>query len=175
MFRLESDRLLIRPWQAEERAAFAQLMSDSEVTRFIHRGVPYTEEEIDGHYARQARNLAEHGVCMAAAIEKESGEIVGLAGAQPLGTTADIEIGWIFSRPVWGRGYATEAGATAMRHVLETMRRPRVVAIIDPDNEPSKRVAARLGMQYEARYSGTQLGHRYPEIVVDLFYREQPS
>lgn len=60
-----------------------------------------------------------------------------------------------------------------MHHVLHTLDRPRVVAIIDPDNEPSKRVAARLGMQYENRYTGAQLGHRKPEISVDLFYRDR--
>ena len=49
-----------------------------------------------------------------------------------------------------------------MNHVLDTLGRRRVVAIIDPPNEPSKRVAARLGMQYEARYSGAQLGNRKP-------------
>jgi hypothetical protein len=27
-------------------------------------------------------------------------------------------------------------------------------------------------MQYEARYTGTQLGHRKPEIEVDLFFRD---
>ncbi len=108
-------------------------------------------------------------------IEKESHRLIGIAGAQPLGTTGDLEIGWIFSRVSWGHGYATEAGGAAMRHVLETLGRPRVVAIIDPPNEASKRVAARLGMTYEARYTGVQLGHRHPEIVVDLFFRDRDS
>ena len=101
--------------------------------------------------------------------------IVGIAGVQPLGTTGDLEIGWILAREAWSRGYATEAGAAAMNHVLETLKRPRVMAIIDPPNEASKRVAARLGMKYEARYTGVQLGHRHPEIVVDLFFRERDS
>lgn len=143
--------------------------------RYIHPGQPFTEEEVDAALARHARNLAEHGVCMGAAIEKSSGRLAGIAGVQPLGTTADLEIGWVFGRHAWGRGYATEAGAAAMRHVLETLVRPRVVAIIDPDNVPSKRVAARLGMEYEARYSGAQLGHRNPEIVVDLYVRVNDS
>ena len=108
---------------------------------------------------------------MGAVIEKSSGRLIGIAGTQPLGTTGDLEVGWIFARDRWGLGYATEAGEACMRYVLETLARPRVVAIIDPDNEPSKRVAARLGMQYEARYTGAQLGHRMPEIVVDLFFR----
>lgn len=173
MFRLETTRLLIRPWQAEDRAAFVSITSDPEVTRYVHRGEPYTDAEIDSFFTRQVNNLTAHDLCMGAAIEKESGLIVGIAGVQPLGTTNDLEIGWIFARHTWGRGYATEAGAAAMAHVLETLARPRVVAIIDPPNEASKRVAARLGMQYEARYTGTELGHRNPEIVVDLFYRNR--
>ena len=172
MFLLETERLVIRPWQPDDRPAFASIMSHPEVTRYVHGGQSYSEAEVDEWLARQARQLAEDGVCMGALIEKSTGHLAGLAGTQPLGTTGNLEIGWILAREAWGRGYATEAGAAAMRHVLETLARPRVVAIIDPGNEPSKRVAARLGMKYEATYTGEQLGHRLPEIVVDLFSRE---
>jgi RimJ/RimL family protein N-acetyltransferase len=112
---------------------------------------------------------------MGALVEKSTNVVAGISGVQPLGTTNDIEIGWILGREAWGRGFATEAGAACMRYVLETLGRPRVVAIIDPANHPSKRVAARLGMTYEATYTGEQLGHRYPEIVVDLFARERAA
>lgn len=171
MFGLDSERLRIRPWNDDDKPAFKALMADAEVTRFIHGGEPYTDDEVSAYFERQARQLAEYDLCMGAVIEKSGGKVVGLAGVQPLGTTGDLEIGWIFARETWGRGYATEAGAAAMRHVLETLGRSRVVAIIDPENEPSKRVAARLGMQYEARCTGAQLGYRFPEIVVDLFAR----
>ena len=171
MFRLETDRLLIRPWIDDDRPAYRVIVDDPEVSRYVHGGRPYTDAEVDEWFARQARQLADHGVCMGAVIEKSSGRLVGLSGTQPLGTTGDLEIGWIFARDTWGRGYATEAGGAAMRYVLETLGRPRVVAIIDPDNEPSKRVARRLGMEYEARYTGAQLGYRFPDIVVDLFAR----
>ena len=60
-----------------------------------------------------------------------------------------------------------------MKHVLETLKRPRVVAIIDPGNEPSKRVVGRLGMKYDRQYTGAELTHRLPDIVVDLFYRNR--
>ena len=173
MFGLETARLIIRPWRAEDRDAFVAVMSDPEVTRYVNGGRPYSDTQTDDWLARQARQIEEHGVCMGAVIEKSTGRLIGLAGTQPLGTTNDLEIGWIFARDTWGRGYATEAGKAAMDYVLETLQKPRVVAIIDPDNEPSKRVAARLGMQWEARYTGAQLGHRMPEIVVDLFYRER--
>lgn len=169
MFRLETERLFIRAWEPADRPAYAEILQDAEVRQYVRGGLPYTEAETDEFFARQARQLAEHGLCMGALVEKATGRVAGIAGTQPLGTTGDLEIGWILARHTWGRGYATEAGGAAMRHVLETLGRPRVVAIIDPDNEPSKRVAARLGMTYEARYTGAQLGHRSPEIVVDLF------
>ena len=171
MFRLETERLILRPWEPEDRAVFQAITSDSAVTHYVHGGVPFTDEEVDEMLARQARQLHEHNLYMGPLIEKASGRMIGSAGVQPLGTTGDLEVGWILARETWGKGYATEIGAAAVRHVLEDLGRPRVVAIIDPDNEPSKRVAARLGMSYEARYTGAQLGHRMPEIVVDLFYR----
>ncbi|HWW59988.1 MAG TPA: GNAT family N-acetyltransferase [Thermoanaerobaculia bacterium] len=176
MFRLETDRLVIRPWTDDDRGDFRTMMDDPAVTHYLWRaGRPYADAEVDEWFARQARQLAEFDVCMGAVIEKSTGRLLGLSGTQPLGTTGDLEIGWIFRRDAWGHGYATEAGGAAMRHVLETLARPRVVAIIDPDNEPSKRVAARLGMQYERRYTGVELGYRKPEVVVDLFFKVVPG
>jgi ribosomal-protein-alanine N-acetyltransferase len=172
MFRLETERLFVRPWAPDDRAAFTALTDDPEVMQYVHGGQPYADEEVDEWFTRQARQLAEHNVCMGALIEKSTDRLVGVAGVQPLGTTGNLEIGWWLARDVWGRGYATEAGAAAMRHVLETLGHKRVVAIVDPDNEPSKRVVHRLGMHYEARVTGEQLGHRKPQIVVDLFARE---
>ena len=167
----ETERLLIRPWTDEDRPAHRLIMEDAEVRRYVHGGRLYRDEDADEFFARQARNLVQAGVCMGAVVEKASGRLVGIAGTQPLGTTGNLEVGWIFSRDTWGRGYATEAGGAAVHHVLEVLKRPRVVAIIDPDNVASKRVAARLQMEYEARYTGAQLGHRKPDIIVDLFVR----
>ncbi|MCW2988837.1 MAG: hypothetical protein JWM24_1775, partial [Solirubrobacterales bacterium] len=160
MFRLETERLVLRPWETTDRAAFTVLAHDPEIMKFVHGGTPYSEEEIDEFLARQARQLAEHDLTMGALVEKESGRVVGVTGIQPLGTSGDLEIGWWLARDVWGRGYATEAGGAAMRHVLETLNRPRVVAIIDPDNVASRRVVERLGFHLDGRYTGAQLGHR---------------
>jgi RimJ/RimL family protein N-acetyltransferase len=173
MFRLETPRLLVRPWQPEDRAAFTAMARDPEVMKFVHHGQAYTEAEVDEFLARQARQLAQFGVCMGPMVEKATGNIVGLAGTQPLGRSDDYEIGWWLARDAWGHGFATEAGGAAMRHVLETLDRPRVVAIIDPGNDASVAVATRLGMEYDGRYTGAQLTHRLPEIVVDLYVKNR--
>jgi len=171
MFRLETERLFIRPWQESDRDAFRTMSGDPEVMRYVHGGQPYTEEEIDQFMARQKKQLDELDMCMGALVEKSSGRVIGVAGVQPLGGSGDIEIGWWLARDMWGRGYATEAGAAAMNHVLETLKRPRVVAVIDPGNAASVAVVSRLGFTYDRRYTGAELKHRLPEIVVDLFYK----
>jgi ribosomal-protein-alanine N-acetyltransferase len=175
VFRLETERLFIRPWTPEDRPAFTALTHDPEVMKYVHRGLPYSEAEVDEWFTRHARQIAELDVCMGALIEKASGRLVGIAGTQPLGTTGDLEIGWWLARDVWGRGYATEAGGAAMRHVLDTLQRPRVCAIIDLGNEASKRVVGRLGLEYKKTVTGAELGHRRPEIVVDYFVREKSA
>jgi len=172
MFRLETERLLIRPWEESDRAAFRAMATDPEVMRYVHGGEPYSEAEMDEFLGRQARQLEEHDLMMGALTEKATGRVAGVCGVQPLGASGDLEIGWWLDRDVWGRGYATEAGGAAMRHVLETLGRPRVVAIIDPGNVASQRVVERLGMRLAGRFTGAELKHRKPDIVVDLFVRD---
>src|ERR1044071_1272518 len=133
MFSLETERLLIRPWvDPDDRAAFPALTEDPEVMRYVHRGEPYSPAEVDEWFARQARQMREYDVCMGAMIEKATGKLIGLGGTQPRGTPGDSEMGWCLARDGGGRGYATELGAAAMKHVRETLRHPRVWAIIDP-------------------------------------------
>ncbi|HJQ36117.1 MAG TPA: GNAT family N-acetyltransferase [Thermoanaerobaculia bacterium] len=171
-FELRSERLLLRPWQRAERETFAALTRDVEVTRYLTGGVAYTEEQIDEFYDRQERQLAEHGFCMGALVDAESGRIIGISGTQPLATGV-LEIGWILERNAWGRGLASEAGRMMLRYVLETLERPRAIAVINPDNAPSKKVAERIGMWYEGRFQGAEIGFRHPEVVLDVFVKDR--
>src|SRR5262249_6763188 len=157
----------------DERDACVAMASDPEVMRFVHAGTGYSEPEIAEFLARQARQEAELGVCMGAMVEKASGDVVGVAGIQPLGTTGDMEIGWWVRRDRWRRGYATEAGRAAVRHVLDALGRTRVLALIHPGETSSVAVAARLGMRYDRRATGAELGHRKAEIVVEVYVRER--
>jgi RimJ/RimL family protein N-acetyltransferase len=59
----------------------------------------------------------------------------------------EIEIGWRFSRAAWGRGCASEAAATVLRHAFATLGVDAVVADIDPANVASLRVAEKIGLR----------------------------
>ncbi len=60
------------------------------------------------------------------------------------------EIGYVFDPAVHGHGYATEACAAMLALAFDDLGLHRVVARLDARNEPSARLATRLGMRLEA-------------------------
>jgi RimJ/RimL family protein N-acetyltransferase len=58
-----------------------------------------------------------------------------------------FELGWALARPVWGRGYATEAALAALAHAFTTLGRDRVISLVSPENPRSAGVARRIGEQ----------------------------
>jgi RimJ/RimL family protein N-acetyltransferase len=98
--------------------------------------------------ARWRRHWDEHDFGLWAVEEREGGRFVGRVGVQfhrlwP----ADPEVGWGIDPELWGRGYATEAGAAAIAHAFETLEIPRLVSIVLPGNTASIAVQTRLGIR----------------------------
>jgi RimJ/RimL family protein N-acetyltransferase len=65
----------------------------------------------------------------------------------------EIEVGYHVRSALQGRGRATEAAAACRDHARDVLGLERLIAIIDPRNRPSQRVAEKLGMVLE-RASG---------------------
>ena len=168
-FGLATERLVVRPWRNEDHAALGSLATDSAVMRFIGDGRAWSDDEIAEFIRRQARLEAARGIALGAVVERASGEIVGLGGLQPLGSTDDVEVGWWLRPSCVGRGYATEMGAAALRFAFEVAGLERVVAVIHPENVRSRAVAARLGMRSCGLARGGELGLRAPDVIVERF------
>ncbi len=64
----------------------------------------------------------------------------------------EIEAGWLIARELWGRGFATEAGAEALRQAFAALGVGHVSSLIHPDNLGSRRVAEKLGGTLEKTY-----------------------
>ena len=172
-FLIESERLRIRPWEPDDRDAFAALATDPRVMQYIGGGRTWTAEEIDAFWLRQAAQLEKFGVCMGAMVRKEDGRVIGVAGIQPLGTTGDYEIGWWVAPDCWRRGYAVEAARALVDYGFDAMNLPRIAAIADPENERSIAIMEKLGMRNGGIKTGAQLGHRIPELVVSYHVLER--
>jgi RimJ/RimL family protein N-acetyltransferase len=88
-------------------------------------------------------------------VENSDGVFLGYAGIMmsawpnhPLGPHADI--GWRLVRSAWGHGYATEAAFAALDDGFKRAGLQEVLAYTDPDNQRSRAVIARLGLQRDA-------------------------
>jgi len=62
---------------------------------------------------------------------------------------AEVEIGYRLARSTWDQGYATEAAKAVCDYAFTMLGIKRLIAMIDPSNVSSIRVAEKIGMHYE--------------------------
>jgi RimJ/RimL family protein N-acetyltransferase len=117
-------------------------------------------------YATVSEHWERHGFGFWAAESTEpehAGALLGFIGyGYPtfLPTLAGcVEIGWRLSRRAWGRGLATEGATAARDHAFDVLGLEQLISIIHPENERSRRVATKLGMDVSERVLHPGLGH----------------
>ena len=116
---LESERLVLRQFTAQDADLLIELDSDPAVMRFLTGGQPsmsddeVRDEVIPSLLAAYDRWNGRFGLF--AAYEKETGAFVGWFCLRPerSGPLDQVELGYRLRRAAWGRGYATE-GSTAL-------------------------------------------------------------
>jgi RimJ/RimL family protein N-acetyltransferase len=116
---------------------------------------PMTERDIAERLAGPwaVTELTAEGQSLTLGVEvKESGELIGdviLFWHSRL--HAGGELGYVFAPGAGGQGYATEAARAVLRLGFDGLGLHRITARIDERNEPSARLARRIGMRQEAR------------------------
>lgn len=144
---LETDRLRLRPLHPDDFEAHAAMMADARVSRFLSPGgkVPSRESSWRS-FAMMLGHWTIRGCGFFSVIEKESGRWVGRVGPWMPEGWPGLECGWGVDPAYWGKGYAPEAAVATIRWLFAA--RPdldRIISLIDPANENSQAVAAKIG------------------------------
>jgi RimJ/RimL family protein N-acetyltransferase len=141
--RIETERLLLRPMAEDDLDAFVELQSAPEVVRFFgHYGREHAMERL----RTDARQWRERGYGLLAIVDPGTGRFLGRVGLRYWPEWDEVDVGWVLRPEVWGQGLATEAARACMRWGFETFGLRYVIALIEPANTRSVRVAERLGM-----------------------------
>ncbi len=143
--RLTTDRLLLRALEARDFDAYAVMMADPEVVRYLGDGQPLGRADAWRQLAFIIGHWALRGFGLWAVEEQATGNFVGRIGCYEPEGWPGFELGYTLARPFWGRGYASEGAAAALQYAREVLRRDHVISLIHPENTASVRVARRLG------------------------------
>jgi RimJ/RimL family protein N-acetyltransferase len=144
---LGTPRLLLREMVQGDLDFVATMLGDAEVSRYYER--TFTRADAAAWLDRQLKRYADDGHGLWLVLARESETPVGQVGLalQDVEGTRHPEMGWLLHRPFWGKGYATEAAIATRDAAFERWRYPSVISLIRPVNEPSRRVAERVGMR----------------------------
>jgi RimJ/RimL family protein N-acetyltransferase len=151
-----TDRLALRRWRMEDREPFAAINADPEVMRFIGTGPMLGRGLSDELLTRFEREWEVRGFGLWALSARDDPDerLLGFCGLTvPMflpSVLPAVEVGWRMAREAWGQGYATEAAGAALAFGFEEHAIEEILAIVDPDNERSLRVCAKLGMSDRA-------------------------
>jgi ribosomal-protein-alanine N-acetyltransferase len=145
---IETERLILRPFVEDDFETLCKLRSDPEVMKYMGGDEFRKPEKIKERFRHYIEHQKKYGYAVWAAILKETNEMIGTAGLQHLDNGEEIEVGYGFDKPFWGKGYATEAARALLHYGFETLGLEKIVAVAIPENIPSRHVMEKLGMKY---------------------------
>lgn len=144
---VETPRLTLRRWHAEDLPAMASIWADPLVMEFITDGRPRSLEESRGRLLDYEAHWKRHGFGSWAVDDRVTGALIGRIGFASRDDLAHPELGWLLSRLHWGRGFGREGASAALRYGFERLAFTQVSSTIRLENERSRRLAVGLGMK----------------------------
>ena len=160
---LETERLYLREMNQDDYGSLCRILQDEEAM-YAYEGA-FSDEEVQEWLDRQTARYQRWGFGLWAVILRETGALIGQCGLtiQPWKGREVLEIGYLFNRAYWGRGYATEAARACKRYAFARLGAAEVCSIIREGNTASQRVALRNGMtradRWTKRYRGVDMPH----------------
>ncbi len=147
---LLSERLRLRPFRPSDLPAVQEYAGDPEVVRYLRWGPNDPEEtrRFVVRASRNARNPASRELDLAI-VERATGTLCGGAAIHRR-APGRIEIGYVLSRPAWGRGYATETVRALLDFLARKAPESEVFGLVAPGNDASARVLLRCGFERAA-------------------------
>lgn len=169
---LETERLILREMNENDFSAIARTLQDAKAMYAYEHA--FSDEEVTDWINRQMKRYEDDGFGLWAAVLKESGDIIGQCGItmQDWDGKRVPEVGYLFERAFWHKGFATEAAIACKEYAFTELGFEKVYTIIRDMNTASQNVAKRNGMTR----CGEMLKHYYSMDMPHYIYcAEKPK
>ncbi|MBA2682812.1 MAG: GNAT family N-acetyltransferase [Ktedonobacteraceae bacterium] len=147
MLTLETERLSLRGFSTQDWDALSAIISDPEVTRFMHFAA-WDEAKRREWFTRLVQDGENQKRSNWAITLRSNGMLIGwffIGGAEegPRGC------GYALARHFWGQGYMPEAARAIFAYEFTALGASRIIAECEVQNTASARVMQKSGMTYE--------------------------
>lgn len=160
---LETERLYLRKMNQSDFKSLCKILQDEE-TMYAYEGA-FSDAEAQEWLDKQIFRYQKWNFGLWAVIRKETGEMIGQCGltVQQWKEEDVLEIGYLFERSYWHKGYAIEAAKACKKYAFEVLEADEVCSIIRDTNIASQNVAIRNGMiktdTWIKHYRGVDMPH----------------
>ena len=145
---LETKRLLLRKFTPNDLGKLIEMRLSEGVMKYLGgkkmQNPESLKERLKFYISCYDQNIGMHAI-----IWKETGEMMGWSGLQPLEDSDEIEVGYGMTKEFWGKGIGYEAGLFWLKYGFEKLGFERIVAVADKNNVGSWKIMEKLGMKYE--------------------------
>ncbi|MGZ0231337.1 GNAT family N-acetyltransferase [Streptomyces sp. CPS1] len=150
---LETERLILRRFTADDADLLIELDSDPAVMRFLSGGSPTPPEIVrERHLPNILAGYEKWGgdLGLFAAHEKDGDAFIGwfILRPEPEGPLDEVELGYRLRRAAWGRGYATEGSRALLAKAFTELGVRMVWAETMSVNRGSRNVMQKLDMSF---------------------------
>lgn len=147
---LETERLHLREFTADDAAFVLALLNEPDFHRFIgDRGVRTLDDARAYIRDRLVAAYAKHGYGLWHVSLRVDGTAVGMCGLVRRDYLPDPDIGFAFLARFGGNGYATESAAAVVDHGRTKLGLSRFLGITDPANHASQNVLRKVGLRFD--------------------------
>lgn len=166
--RIETQRLILRPWADDDLDDFyeyASVPGVGEMAGWKHHQSKEESETILEMFIREKKTFA--------LVLKESGKAIGSLGIEQIDVDPERseklgrEIGYVLNKDYWGRGLMTEAVMAVIDHCFRVLDYDYLTCCHFKWNDQSRRVIEKCGFRYfgdskfETRYGTVEESRNY--------------
>lgn len=165
---LETERLYLREMNQEDFPSLCKILQDKDVMYAYEHA--FDDDEAQGWLDKQIMRYRQYGFGLWAVILKETGEMIGQCGLtmQDCNNKQVLEVGYLFQKVFWHKGYASEAAIACKKYAFEVLHADEVFSIIRDTNIASQNVAKRNGMTITDRFIKHYYGVDMPHLVFSI-------